>query len=167
VSVAVACALFAVVVASASAGQRGATAALDGLAVALLLGGIVASAPVAIWAAVALLGLAGAVADAPAAPLYALALFTVAECALWSTDDRYELVEDNGIRRDRLLLLTGIGAVSLALGAGLRALAHGGAAEGNGYTVVAAACIVSLAALIVAVARHVGRPATDGPAART
>jgi hypothetical protein len=129
-------------------------------ALVALVGGLVVEAPVAIFAAVALLGLLGAVADAPAPPLFALGLFAVAESAFWSLEERFARVEDRGVHRDRLVLLGMISTAALFIGAAMRLVARDEAVRSTSYTVVAAVSIVALVVLVVARARFVGRGTT-------
>jgi hypothetical protein len=133
--------------------HRDAVAPLGVGATVLIMIGIGLPSSVAIWAGVASLGLAGTIARAPAPPLCALALFVVSEAALWSTEDRVRVAEDANIRRDRLLVLTGVAAASVALGAGIRLVAEDAGDRQTSYTVIAAISITALAALIVATAR--------------
>ena len=142
-------------VALAAAGEyRVGVAWLGGFAVVVLAIGIVLASPFAVGVTTAALGFAGIIAAAPAAPLYALGLFVVAEAALWSADDRLRLAEEFGLRRDRLLMLTAIGSVSVAVGATLRLLARSGGQRSGSYTVVAGLSIIALAGLIVIGARR-------------
>ena len=153
VSMAVAFVLGAVAVAGAD-DYRSGVAWLGAFALVVLAAGIVLASPVAVCVTTTALGLAGIIATAPAAPLYALGLFVTAETALWSADDRFRLAEEIGLRRDRLLLLAGIGSTSIAVGAMLRLLARDGGEGNSSYTVIAGVSIVALAGLIVVGARR-------------
>ena len=159
VSLVVAFTLGAVAVAG-TGDHRAGVAWLAGTALAVLVAGLVFASPVAVFVTTALLGLTGIMATAPAAPLYAVGLFVTAETALWSTDDRFRLTEEIGLRRDRLLLLAVIGSSSIAVGAALRLLARDAGERSSSYSVIAGVSVIALAGLI---AIGVRRRATTHP----
>jgi hypothetical protein len=118
------------------------------VAVALLVVGLLFITGVAIGASTAVLGLACVIAEVPAAPLAAVLLFTVAEAALWSNDDRLSFTEHEGPRRERMALVGAIAAAAIGFGALLRVIADDAEGGGKVYSVIAGISVAALAALI-------------------
>ena len=157
-SVAVAVAVAAVAVASADGRGRGLLVLLCLVALALLVvGGLLARRPAAVYAAVVGLGAATQLADVPADPVVAVGLAAVAELAMAAREDLGVRSIDRAVRVGRARLLVGVAGGSVVLGAALQAVAGGSGSSGLGPTVLAAVAVVALAALVAGVV--VGRRA--------
>ena len=133
------------------------------IAVVVLTGGLVLSIPVAIPAAVVLLGgeyvaIVGFEADAldTRAPLIAGALLAVAELAYWSLELRVPVADEAGTSLRRLALIATLVLGTLALGAVLLALVEAVSTGGPAIDLLGAAAAVGALALLALAARRTG-----------
>lgn len=147
VSVVVAIAL-AVTVVAAGGDRRVQLAWLCGAAIVALVIGVAAVSAVAIGAATVALGFAYVVATPGSVTAYAVGLYVMAECALWSGEDRMRFTEQPGPRVDRVMMVAAIGSASVALGAVLRLLGRHDGAAGSSGAVIGGVSVAALAALL-------------------
>lgn len=134
--------------------HQGPLALLGGAAIALLVFGVVTSSVTAVAAAVVGVGAMVVAADVPGSPSVAIGVFVVAEAALACRDDRFRADADPDVWRDRLLVLSAVLAAALITGAVMQLVARADDAHSGSYTIVAAGCVVALAALMAVAARH-------------
>ena len=138
------------------------------LALGVLAAALVAGWPTAIAWALALLGAAYAISRAAGdpraavdalAPLYAGGLLLVAELSYWSLELRAARREDPGAMLRRLVALTALAALSVAIGGFVVLVTAAPGGGGLAWDAVGIAAIAATLAIVALLARRGGRAA--------
>jgi len=143
-------------------------AAAGGIAVALLVVGLLARMPTLVTTALVVLGAEyGAVLAIESepldrgAPVVAAALFLAAELAWWSLELRARIAAEAGSYLRRLAFLLGLTIVALALGMGVLALVDVVRVGGLAVELAGAAAAVAAVALALTAMRGESRESTE------